>query len=62
EILSVASVEGQEFTTAVLARVLKKNEWELVQKLSEELEKRHRLVQERGVRTVGEQRLTRYRF
>jgi ABC-type oligopeptide transport system substrate-binding subunit/tetratricopeptide (TPR) repeat protein len=62
EMLSVASVEGEEFTAQVVARVLEMKERQVLQKLSQELEKRHHLVRElRGVK-VGFQVLSRYRF
>jgi predicted ATPase len=62
EILSVASVEGKDFTAQVVARVQEVGERKLLRSLSQELEKRHRLVREGGRLTVGNQRLSRYRF
>jgi tetratricopeptide (TPR) repeat protein len=64
EVLSVASVEGEEFTAEVIARVLAKNERELVHQLSRELEKKHHLIAAQGIRRLesGEQRLSSYRF
>jgi predicted ATPase len=64
EILTVASVEGEEFTAEVIARVLAGDERALVQRLSGELEKQHRLVVAQGLRRLepGGQRLSRYRF
>ncbi len=41
DILSVASVEGEEFTAQVIARVQAINERQLLRKLARELEKRH---------------------
>jgi ABC-type oligopeptide transport system substrate-binding subunit len=63
EILSVASVEGQDFTAQVVGRVEVIEERQLLRELSQELEKRHRLVQERGEVQVGRGRLlSRYQF
>jgi predicted ATPase len=64
EVLSVASVEGEEFTAEVIARALGKNERELVQQLSGELEKKYHLIAAQGTRRLepGEQRLSSYRF
>ncbi|UCC63664.1 MAG: AAA family ATPase [Anaerolineae bacterium] len=62
EILSVASVEGEEFTAQVVARVQEIGERQLLQRLSRELEKRHRLVREGEEIQVGRQRLSRYWF
>jgi ABC-type oligopeptide transport system substrate-binding subunit len=63
EILSVASVEGQDFTAQVVGRVQDMGERQLLRELSQELGKRHRLVQERGEVQVGRERLlSRYQF
>ncbi|HEU5103218.1 MAG TPA: AAA family ATPase, partial [Roseiflexaceae bacterium] len=62
EILQVASVEGEEFTAEVLARVLGADEPEIVRQLSRELDQRHHLVRALGVRRDDGVRLSRYRF
>jgi adenylate cyclase len=62
EILSVASVEGEEFTAQVVAQVQGVGERQLLRALSQELQKRHRLVREQGAVRVSQQRLSRYRF
>jgi predicted ATPase/class 3 adenylate cyclase len=62
EALTVASVEGEEFTAQVVARVQAIQERLLLRQLSQELEKRHRLVRERSEDRVGRRRLSRYRF
>ena len=62
EILAVASVEGERFTPAVVARVQGLSQRQLLQHLSEELEKRHRLVREGEEVNVGPQLLSRYQF
>lgn len=61
-ILQTACVEGVGFTAQVVARVQEMRELDLLRKLSQELDKRHRLVQEQeGVR-IGQHVLSRYRF
>jgi DNA-binding SARP family transcriptional activator len=62
ETLTVASIEGESFTAEVLARVRGQAEFEVVQLLSKELDRQHRLVSVESLGRVGQQRLTRYRF
>jgi DNA-binding SARP family transcriptional activator/Tfp pilus assembly protein PilF len=62
EILTVASVEGEDFTAQVVARVQEIGERKLLRALSRELERRHRLVREQGEVRVGRHSLSRYRF
>jgi class 3 adenylate cyclase len=60
-ILTIASVEGETFTAEVVARVQQLNERGLVQRLSQELDKRHRLVTAQILAWLGSQRLSLYR-
>jgi class 3 adenylate cyclase/tetratricopeptide (TPR) repeat protein len=62
ELLSVASVEGENFTAQVVARVQEIRERQLLRELSQQLEKRHRLIQERGELNIDGHLLSRYRF
>ncbi len=62
EILDMASVEGEEFTAELVARVLGTDERKVVKALSGELDKRHRLVKAVGIRRTDGQRLSQYRF
>ena len=62
ETLTVGSVEGEEFTAEVIARVQAVEERGLIQLLSNTLNKEHHLVVSQGVRRLGEQRLSSYRF
>jgi adenylate cyclase len=62
EALTVASVEGENFTAEIVARVQDEEVRELIRHLSGELEKRHRLVSALGVKRLGELRLSVYRF
>ena len=60
--LTVASVEGEEFTAEVVAQVRKEEARELVRRLSEELQREHRLVRAEGLRQLDARRLALYRF
>ena len=62
ELLTVASVEGEEFTAEVVARVQEAEVHELVRLLSRELDKRHHLVSAKGIRQLEKQRLSLYLF
>jgi len=61
-ILTIASVEGETFTAEVVARVQQVQERGLVQRLSQELDKQHRLVTAHMLAWLGPQRLSLYRF
>ena len=62
EVLAVASVMGESFTAEVVASVLDREPRQVIQWLSKDLQKRHRLVRAEDVRNVGGQRLSFYRF
>ena len=62
ETLSIASVEGEDFTAQVVARVQQVGERKLIKRLSRELEKKHRLVRAQDEARVGEHYLSHYRF
>jgi predicted ATPase len=62
EALRVASVEGETFTVEVVARVRSADDREMVERLSGELERRHRLVRAQEIQRLGARRLSRYRF
>jgi predicted ATPase len=62
ELLSVASVEGEEFHAEVVAQVMGIGEREAATRLSGALAKQHRLVVPVSLERQGEQRLSRYRF
>lgn len=62
ELLQVASVEGEDFTAELVAKVLDVEVRKVVRQLSHELEKTHRLVRALGIKRVGSLRLSRYRF
>jgi predicted ATPase len=64
EVLKAASVEGEFFTAEVLARARAVNEPAMVQQLSGELDRQHRLVKSQSSRRTGPGggRLSQYRF
>jgi DNA-binding SARP family transcriptional activator/predicted ATPase len=62
ELLTVAAVEGEDFTAEVLAVVQSADVRGVVRRLSGELDRQHRLVVAHGVRQVSDRRLSRYRF
>ncbi|UCE00529.1 MAG: tetratricopeptide repeat protein [Chloroflexota bacterium] len=62
EILEVASVEGQDFTAQIVARVQEKKERVILGQLSGDLDRRFRLVRERGEERRNGNLLTHYYF
>jgi adenylate cyclase len=64
QMLTVGSVEGEDFTAEVIARVQAADAGGLIRRLSVELERQHRLIMARGVRRLEQvgQRLSLYRF
>jgi predicted ATPase len=60
--LRVASVEGGDFTAEVVARVLETDERQMVELLSSELDRKHRLVRAEAIGRLGSRRVSRYRF
>jgi tetratricopeptide (TPR) repeat protein len=62
DILTIASVEGETFTAQVIGRLQEIAERRLLKSLTQELDRRHRLVSEEGSRRVGENRISRFRF
>lgn len=62
EMLGVASVEGEEFSAQVVSQVLKKSERQVLLALSQELGRKHRLVQEHGELKSGPQHVSLFRF
>lgn len=62
EILTCASVEEEDFTAQVVARVKQVSDRELLPRLSRELDRQHQLIGERGVQRLGSRPLFLYRF
>jgi len=62
QILSIASVEGEDFTAEVVAQVRELSEKMILRQLSQELEKKHRLVREQGALVVNHQHLQKFQF
>jgi serine/threonine protein kinase/predicted ATPase len=62
DVLNVASVEGEEFTAEVVARVSGRDQRKVIRWLSSELDRQHRLVVAQGMKRLAGQRLSVYRF
>jgi len=62
ETLTIASVEGEDFTAQVVGQVQEVSERKILARLSRELEKQHRLVEAGQETRVGEHILSGYRF
>jgi tetratricopeptide (TPR) repeat protein len=62
EMLTIASVEGETFTAQVIGRLQEVAERRLLNRLSQELDRQHRLISEEGSRRIGESRISRFRF
>ena len=60
--LLAASVEGEDFTAEVVARVCGVEDSTMIGMLSSELARKHRLVEASAVRWAGERRISGYRF
>jgi adenylate cyclase len=60
--LRVASLEGEVFTAEVVARLQATDEREMVERLSRDLDRRHRLVRAQAIERLGARRISRYRF
>jgi DNA-binding SARP family transcriptional activator/predicted ATPase len=60
--LAAASVEGEEFSAEVLARVRQIDAREMVRLLSTDLNRRHRLVRASGTQWLGDVRISHYHF
>jgi predicted ATPase len=62
ETLTIASVEGQNFTAQIVGRIQQVQERELLKKLSRELEKCHLLVREGNTEKIGKNWVSNYSF
>jgi DNA-binding SARP family transcriptional activator/predicted ATPase len=60
--LEVASVEGQEFTAEMVAKVCGSDEDEMRRQLSAELDRKHRIVEAHAIQRLPEAVLSRFRF
>ena len=61
-IVRVGSVEGETFTNEVVARVLNRDERQMLPQLSGELDKKHRLIRADSIHRLNGQVLSSYRF
>lgn len=62
ELLTIASVEGEEFTAQVIARIQDIDEHKLLRNLSQSLDRQHRLIVDRGIERLGDSILFRFAF
>ena len=62
QLLTVASVEGEQFTAEVLAQVQARSQREAIRQISNDLQRRHRLVTALGLVQHGCVRLSLYAF
>ncbi|MEM7132872.1 MAG: AAA family ATPase [Chloroflexota bacterium] len=62
EALTIASIEGEQFTAEVVAQVHGMTPSKLVRQLSREADKEHRLIQAQGSQHLEGRRLSRYQF
>jgi predicted ATPase len=62
EILKVASIQGDVFEAEVCAGVINQRSREVVDRLSQELDKRHRLVVAKGTSRIDGRRISKYGF
>lgn len=62
EIANAASIQGEEFTAEVIAAVLNQEDIDIIHQLSQDLDKQHQLIEARGIKYVGGQRLSIYQF
>ncbi len=62
EILSTASLEGEEFSAELIAAVMDLEVPNLVSCLSRQLDRQHKLIEISEIRYVNEQRISVYRF
>jgi predicted ATPase/DNA-binding SARP family transcriptional activator len=61
-ILQTASVEGEVFTAEVISRILGIDEGKILSLLSNELDRKHRLISAESIQRVNGHFLSRYRF
>jgi len=62
DMLTVASVEGEQFTAEVVARVQAIADLKAIRQISADLERRHRLVSSQGLVRLDDSRLSLFRF
>jgi tetratricopeptide (TPR) repeat protein len=62
DLLTIASVEGEDFTAQVLAQIRRLDEGEVLRMLSQSLDRQHHLVVDRGIDRVGKNVLGLFAF
>ena len=61
-LLSVGCVQGETFFAEVISQVLQTDVHQVIHRLSHDLDRQHRLIHEQGVRQIGTDRFSQYRF
>ncbi len=61
-LLTVASIQGETFFAEVIAQVRQTDPIQLTGRLSAELDRKHRLIQEQGIKRTETERLSQYGF
>lgn len=62
DLLSIASVEGEQFTAEILARIQGNEPQQVIRVLSQDLNKRYRLVAAQSRKKIHDQALSQYHF
>jgi transcriptional regulator with XRE-family HTH domain/tetratricopeptide (TPR) repeat protein len=62
DLLNVASVEGDQFTAEIIANILGSKPELVLRNLSQDLEKRYRLIEDQGEVAFGASHLNRFKF
>jgi tetratricopeptide (TPR) repeat protein len=62
DLVTIGSVQGESFFAEIIAEVRGIDARELTRRLSAELDRRHRLIREQGVKHIGKKRMSQYRF
>jgi DNA-binding SARP family transcriptional activator len=60
--LAVASVEGEEFTAEVVAQVCTMDSHDVLERLSSDLDRKHRLVRAHSIQRIDGKALSRFKF
>jgi DNA-binding SARP family transcriptional activator len=62
DLLTIGAVEGEQFSAQVLARVLDRDEQEVINKLVDDLSVYHKLIVEQGPLSIHGKRIYRFKF
>lgn len=62
DLLTIGCVQGETFFAEVIAQITRIDARALTRRLSAALDRRHRLIREQGVKRIGDERMSEYRF